>query len=122
MLTACGHANKEIKDQIINSDSLAINYFSGDGSMDTVVAIKIIRDKQIISQMVAFIGEESIKGNNKCGYDGSLHFFKMNRVIQDINFQMNDARCRQFSFLLEGKIAYTDLSQEAKRLLETLRK
>ena len=121
-LMACNHANKEIQDHITKSDSLAINYFRGDGTMDTVVAIKIIRDKQIISQMGAFVGMQSVKGNIKCGYDGSLHFFKMNQVIQDIDFQMNDANCMQFSFLLDGKIAYTGLSPEAKHLLETLRK
>ena len=122
LIMACNHANKEIKEHITNSDSLAINYFKGDGSMDTVVTIKIIRDKKIISQLAAFIGGQSVKGNSKCGYDGSLHFFKMNRIIQDIDFQMNDANCLQFSFLQDGKIAYTDLSQDAKRLLETLRK
>jgi hypothetical protein len=122
LLMACNHSNREIKEHITNSDSLAINYFGGDGSMDTVVAVKIIRDKQIISQLAAFVGGQSVKGNKKCGYDGSLHFFKMNRVIQDIDFQMKDVNCMQFSFLLDGKIAYTSLSQEAQSLLETLRK
>jgi hypothetical protein len=119
--SACNTSNEKIKEYITNSDSMAINFFKGDGTMDTVVAVKIIRDKKTINDLVALIAAKKSSGNVKCGYDGSLHFFKMNRVIQDIDFKMNDADCMQFSFSQEGKLTATKLSPEAKKLLESLR-
>jgi hypothetical protein len=119
---ACSHPNKEIKERISNSDSLAINYFKGDGTMDTVVAVKIVRDKKKIEQLAGFIAGRSVEGNYICGYDGSLHFFKMNQVIQDIDFRMNEVGCMYFSFLQYGKPQATALSQAAKELISSFRK
>lgn len=121
-LAACNTSNDKIKERITNSDSVAINYFKGDGSVDTVVAVKIIRDKKTINELATLVGAKSSFGDFKCGYDGSLHFFKMNSVIQDIDFKMNDANCMHFSFSQEGKLTATKLSPEAKQLLESLKK
>ena len=121
-LVACNHPNEAIKKQIADSDSLAINYFKGDGTMDTVVAIRIIRDKQKINQLATFISGRSVEGNYACGYDGSLHFFKMNKVIQDIDFRMKEDDCMYFTFLLNNRSQATSLSAEAKELINALRK
>lgn len=122
VLVSCKQPNKLIKERIADSDSLAINYFKGDGTMDTVVAVKIIRNKQIIQQLTEFISEEKKEINYACGLDGSLHFFKMNKVVQDIHFGMSAAGCRYFSFVLDGKPKATDLSPAAKELIASLRK
>ena len=90
--------------------------------MDTVVAVKIISDKMIITQLADLISTNAMSDIYKCGYDGSLHFFKQNKVIQDINFRMNDVNCMQFSFLQDGELAATKLTPEAKQLLESVRK
>ena len=121
-LVSCNHSNESIKERINHSDSVAINYFKGDGTMDTVVAIKIIRDQQIIAQLAGFISAQQAEMNYACGFDGSLHFFKMNKVVQDINFGMNAAGCRYFSFVLNGKSQATNLSTAAKELIASLRK
>ena len=121
-LLSCNHSNEPIKERINHSDSVAINYFKGDGTMDTVVAIKIIRDQQIIAQLAGFISAQQAEMNYACGFDGSLHFFKMNKVVQDINFGMNAAGCRYFSFVLNGKSQATNLSTAAKELITSLRK
>ena len=121
-LVSCRHSNDAISRRISNSDSVAINYFKGDGTMDTVVAIKIIRDQQIIAQLAGFISAQQAEMNYACGFDGSLHFFKMNKVVQDINFGMNAAGCRYFSFVLNGKSQATNLSTAAKELITSLRK
>jgi len=122
VLVSCNNTNEKLKERINNSDSVAINYFKGDGSMDTVVAVKIIRDRKMINKLSALIAAKKSSANFKCGYDGSLHFFKMNRVIQDIDFKMNDADCMHFSFSQEGKLTATKLSSEAKQMLESLKK
>ena len=120
--TACTNPNTKIKERINNSDSIVINYFKGDGTMDTVVAVKIVRDKKIISQLSDFIIASSAAVNLTCGYDGSLHFFKKNMVIQDIDFRMNEANCMLFTFKQEGVLVATNLSPKAKKILESIRK
>ena len=100
---------------------MAINYFKGDGSMDTVVAVKIIADKNKMNQLAKMAGG-TVADNGNCGFDGSLHFFKNNQVIQDISFRMNDPKCSQFTFRLDGKVYYTQLSTAAKELIVSFKK
>ena len=90
--------------------------------MDTVVAVKIIRDKKIITDLSTVISASAAKPDVKCGYDGSLHFFKNNMVVQDIDFRVNDAACRYFTFRQEGELKATVLSDYASRLLQAMRK
>lgn len=100
---------------------MAINWFKGDGSMDTVMAVKIIKEKNAINQLAKMAGGQ-VTESFKCGYDGTLHFFKMNKVIQDIYFRMNDDACRSFSFMLEGRHYNTNLTAEAKAVLQAIQK
>ncbi len=89
--------------------------------MDTVVTVKIIREKKEIDKLVELVSQENTGKKNRCGYDGSLHFFKQNSVVQDINFRMNDGQCMLFTFVQNGKPAATVLSKESKELLESIR-
>jgi hypothetical protein len=122
LFTACKQSNQEIKERIITADSVAVNFFPGDGSMDTVIAVKIIRDKQQITKLATLISDEKTPRDFKCGYDGSLHFFKLNKVIQDVDFRMDDNNCMYFSFLQQGRHEATRLSSEAKELISSFRK
>lgn len=90
--------------------------------MDTVLAVKIISDQPKMAQLAAMVAERPVEGNYACGYDGSLHFFKMNKVIQDINFSMNADSCMYFSFVQNGKAKATTLSKQAKELIISFRK
>lgn len=119
VFTACNKTHTALKEQIVNSDSVAINFFKGDGTMDTVVAVRIIRDKILINQLADLITEKKIDIKTNCGFDGSLHFFKMNQVIQDVNFVIQDKGCSQFSFKLitDNHWEATGLSYVAKTLL-----
>ncbi len=110
-----------IKEMISNSDSAAINFYKGDGSMDTVVNVAILRNKKDIEGLASFIGSGTTDTRN-CGYDGSVHFFKDNAVIKDIDFRMNDAGCMHFSFVMKGKLYSTKLSSTAKEFLESAEK
>jgi uncharacterized lipoprotein NlpE involved in copper resistance len=121
ILVGCNNTNEELKKQISNSDSVAINFFRGDGTMDTVIEVKIIRDKKNIQQLASFISARSSNKRYDCGVDGSLHFFKMNKVIQDVDFRMNAADCMHFSFLQKGELKASKLSDEAKELLGSMR-
>ena len=121
IISSCNQSNDLIKEQIIHSDSVAINYFKGDGTMDSVVLVKIIKNQKIIDQLTDFVSQNNRKMNYSCGVDGSLHFFKMNKVIQDVNFGMNESGCSYFSFTLQGKIQATELSSGAKDLIVSWR-
>ena len=122
VLSGCDQSNEEIKERIIDSDSVAINYFRGDGNLDTVVAVKIIRDSGKIAQLAQFISAGPSSKKQNCGYDGSIHFFKMSKVIQDVNFRMNQANCMHFSFFQNGNFKTSELSTEAKALLDSISK
>jgi hypothetical protein len=122
-LTACHTgANKNLKQLTVDADSVAINYFKGDGTFDTVVTVKIIRDKNAINKLSGLVSDKSTDPEVKCGYDGSLHFFKRDSVVADIYFRMNDEHCMLFSFLQEGKLTATVLSADAKQFLEKVQK
>jgi len=122
ILTACNRPNKKLKEQLSNADSVAINYFKGDGTMDSVVDVRVITDKNMLGDIITFVSESSAKPGKNCGYDGSLHFFKNNAVVKDIDFRMNDSTCMFFKFKQDGQQAATTLSEDARRLLRMIRK
>ncbi|CAN5407493.1 hypothetical protein BH11BAC3_BH11BAC3_43300 [soil metagenome] len=121
VLMSCNHSNKKLNKRISHSDSLAINYFKGDGTMDTVVAVRIIRDSSKMQQLTNLITESAAETKAPCGYDGSLHFFKMNQVVEDIYFRMNDENCMYFFFKEQGKNSAVELTKEAKELIISFR-
>jgi len=121
-LSSCHRSDKQLKETISNADSVAINYFSGDGKVDTVTAVKIIHDKNTMDQLAAFASASLTDIKPNCGFDGSIHFYKNDNVVQDIKFRMNDEQCMQFTFTEDGNIVATKLSQQAKDLLEAINK
>lgn len=110
-----------IKDVIAGADSVAINYFKGDGTADTVVNMIMLKDKSQISKLADYV-EAGKEEQYKCGYDGSIHIFKRHVVSQDINFTINDVQCMHFSFLLNNKLYSTKLSAEALQFIKSVNK
>lgn len=118
---SCKSSDEQLAGRIAHADSVAINYFTGDGKMDSVVAVKIVKDQKIIQQLADDIPAVRISQKAMCGYDGSVHFFKGGIVVQDIDFRMNDELCMQFSYMLNGEHRATKLSSEIKKVLAGLR-
>ena len=58
IISSCNQSNDLIKEQIIHSDSVAINYFKGDGTMDSVVLVKIIKNQKIVNQLSDFVSQK----------------------------------------------------------------
>ena len=110
-----------VKEIIAGADSVAINYFKGDGTADTVVNMVMLKDKSQINELADYI-EAAKAGQYKCGYDGSIHIFKKHVVLQDINFTVNDVQCMHFSFLLNNKLYSTKLSAEALQFIKSVNK
>lgn len=119
---SCNKAGKQLKERIVNSDSIAINFFKGDGTMDTVEAVRIIRDRKTIDELTNAVTESGKSLAGKCGVDGSLHFFKMNQVIQDVDFSLKEeGGCNQFIFLQSGHYNATAVGTEAGEILRQLK-
>ena len=120
-ISSCNRGANGLKEKIANADSVAINYFKGDGAIDTVVAVKIVKDKKSIEQLTGLITGSYSSIKNNCGYDGSVHFFKNDTVVQDIFFSSNKKDCSQFVFILNGKKETTEFTEEAKELLSAIK-
>ena len=120
VFAACTDAGKQFKERNAGADSIAINFFKTGGNMDTVTAVKIIRNKTSIDELTAMIGASATSINDTCSFDGSIHFFKNDRVIQDVFFNSSES-CRQFSFRLNGKDVATELDDKAKDFLSALK-
>ena len=71
--------------------------------------------------MVSFIDRKASK-EYKCGYDGSLIFFKGGKAVLPVVFKYKDAACRHFLFELDGKVQSTQMNQEGADFLATLEK
>jgi hypothetical protein len=118
LTSGCGREAKLLREKIAGSDSAAVNLFAGDGTMDTVVRVKIIRDKQELEQLVMALTDKLAKPISACGTDGSIHFFKYNKVIQDIDFRLRKDGCRQCIFVLDGERMCTTPASAADLLLQ----
>lgn len=110
-----------IKNVIAGADSVAINYFKGDGTADTVTNMVMLKDKSQINKLAGYV-EATKTEQYKCGYDGSIHIFKRDVVLQDINFSVNDVQCMHFSFVLNNKLFSTILSAEALQFIKSVNK
>jgi hypothetical protein len=110
-----------IKEAIVNADSVAINFFKGDGTAEVVTNMVMLKDKGQMSQLAGFV-ESGKAAQYQCGFDGSIHIFKRDVALQDIDFSMNNAQCMHFSFLLNNTIFRTKLSTEALQFIKSLNK
>jgi hypothetical protein len=115
---SCSKRADMLYEKITGSDSAAINYFRGDGAMDTVVKVKIIRDKKLLEQLAQSLSAKITTQAATCGADGSVHFFKFNKVIQDIHFRLGKNECLQCTFTLDGKRWCTQPAANLAELLQ----
>lgn len=111
-------SNNDVKEWIISSDSVAINYFKGDGSRDSVYQVVILKDKKQIESLAGYMTGSSSE-NYKCSYDGSIQFYKNRTVILDAEFRMNLSGCMHFAFVYNDKLYSTKMSEEAKQFLKS---
>ena len=117
IVSACNNTSKKLKERIAGADSIAINFFKDNGRMDTVTSVEIIRDKNEIEKLTAFITTEDASEIKNCSNNGSIHFFKNDAVIQDVFFNHGNAGCSRFQFMIDHKPAYTLMSTEAGNFL-----
>lgn len=116
---SCTRPVKELQPVLQGADSVAVNIFTGNGRMDSVRKVHIIRDAATISQLTEMICAAGTGYQPHCGSDGSLHFFRNNQVVKDVYYRLGEAPCRQFSFQLEGKWTASGLSEDAVKMISS---
>lgn len=114
---SCNNVHEQGRKIIEHSDSVAVNYFTGDGKIDSVTKVTMIKSKEDITSLENEATAATFKAEKKCGYDGSIHFFKNNRVVLDVWFKKNDEKCNAFEFTYQGKLVHTKMSKKAIELL-----
>lgn len=112
---SCSGPDKILQDRLTQVDSVAINFFSGDGSMDTVVGVTILRDRKEIDSLVKEAAQASIQVDKPCAPQASMHFFSRGQVIQDL--EVGIAGCDHLSYLHQGKRRTTSIGQSLQNRL-----
>lgn len=108
-----------IKQSFSSADSLVI-HFKNEQAGEITKTVQTAEAKAI-QRMIEFIdGKESELF--KCGYDGKMFFYGKGQKIQEVDFKMKDKTCNHFSFLLNGKLMSTKMSNEAVDFLNALEK
>ena len=108
-----------IEQNFSSSDSLVIHF--KDEQAGIVTKTVETSETSAIKKITGFI-DASATENFKCGYDGKMFFYSKGLQVQEVDFQMKDAACRHFSFLLDGKLMSTKMSNEAVSFFESLEK
>lgn len=115
----CSCKQSVIKQSFSSADSLVI-HFKNEQAGEITKTVQTAEAKAI-QRMIEFIdGKESELF--KCGYDGKMFFYGKGQKIQEVDFKMKDKTCNHFSFLLNGKLMSTKMSNEAVDFLNALEK
>lgn len=102
-----------------SADSLVIHF--KDERAGLVTKTVQTTESKAINRLVEFIDAKETEAF-KCGYDGKMFFYKSGNKIQEVDFKMRDDSCNHFSFLLNEKLRFTKMNNEAVDFLDALEK
>lgn len=98
-------------------DSLVITF--NVHNSDSIINIVNTTKKKAIRKLANFL-----KGDNtmqyKCGYDGSMVFYKKGEKLMAVVFNYTENGCRNFLYDMENILISTRMSNEAASFLESL--
>ena len=114
-----GCQSSAIKQSFSSADSLVIHF--KDEQAGIVTKTIETAEAKAISNVINFIDGAGIE-ESKCGYDGKMYFYNRGQKIQEVDFNMKADSCTHFSFLLDGKLVNTKLSNEAVDFFDALEK
>lgn len=98
-------------------DSLVITFNLPDS--DSVLKSVSTTDTKAIQKMARFLGGKEAP-LYKCGFEGSMLFFRNGQQVLPVVFKYMDKDCRHFSFDLDNKVMSTSMSAEAIDFLISL--
>lgn len=103
-----------IQTKLSESDSLIIQFFDRGALRKAAVTA----EKPAIQKLARFIGGDTLAAPACEGFDGRLIFFLKKVETQRIEFKRKE--CRHFSFSVDGKKLYTNMSDEAAVFLASV--
>ncbi|HET6768687.1 MAG TPA: hypothetical protein VFH08_14845 [Chitinophagaceae bacterium] len=108
-----------IKQSFSAADSVVIHF--KDEAAGVVTKTVQTAESKAIHRIIEFMDTKETE-QFKCGYDGKMFFYNKEQKMQEVDFKMRDPACNHFSFLLNGKMIYTKMSDEAIDFLDALEK
>jgi hypothetical protein len=117
LITGCTQSG--VRQSFSSADSLVI-YFKDERAGLVTKTVQTTESKAI-SRMIDFIDARETEAF-KCGYDGKMFFFNKGKPMQEVDFKMTNDSCDHFSFLLNNKLMYTRMNNEAVDFLDALEK
>ncbi|MBI3138044.1 MAG: hypothetical protein HYZ15_05635 [Sphingobacteriales bacterium] len=102
--------------QLSGSDSLVITFnIPGTDSVSSTVSTT---ETKAIRKIAGFLSGKQ-RNKPQCGFGGNMIFYKAGRQVQPVVFRY-DNDCRFFLYEMEGKVLYTEVSEEAAAFLKSL--
>jgi hypothetical protein len=115
-LFSCGKPSA-ISKKLSGSDSLVITFNVPDS--DSVLNMVSTTEKNAIRKLSGFLNGKPT-GQDPCGYDGNMKFYKKGLEILPVTFKFSNDSCRHFLFELDNKVMSTKMSNEASKFMKSL--
>lgn len=99
-----------VKQSFSSADSLVIHFKNE--QQGVVTKTVQTTDTKAISRVIEFIDGKTTD-QLQCNYDGKMFFFSEGKQIQEVDFNMTEKACTQFSLLINGKLISTKMNPQA---------
>ena len=115
----CSCKQSVIKQSFSAADSVVIHF--KDEQAGIITKTVQTAESKAINRIIEFMDAKGTE-QFECGYDGKIFFYNKGQRMQEVDFKMKDPACNHFSFLINGKITNTKMSNEAIDFLDALEK
>ena len=117
IFAACGGSGSAINKQLSGSDSLVINFNNPQST--TLNKTVTTTEKTAIKKLINYVDSKTSEAY-KCGYDGSMLYYKKGILTGDVSFNYSGDGCHHFISDVDGKFIPTTMSNEAANFLKSL--
>ena len=119
IILLCSCKQSGIKQSFSAADSVVIHF--KDEQAGVITKTVQTAESKAINRIIEFMDAKGTE-EFKCGYDGKMFFYNKGQQMQEVDFKTKDPACNHFSFLINGKITSTKMSNEAIDFLDALEK
>ena len=115
----CSCKQSVVRQSFSAADSVVIHF--KDEQAGIITKTVQTAESKAINRIIEFVDAKATE-QVECGYDGKMFFYNKGQKMQEVDFKMKDPACNHFSFLINGKITSTKMSDEATDFLDALEK
>ena len=122
VLIGCKQKTVKIKllPSLTDSDSAVVIYYHNPGDPRFFNMIKV-RSKHPLPVVTADVNDRVITAKDSCVTQGKIYFYGKASAVETVYFSRNKD-CMTLSFIKTGEKYFTQMSKEAKELLDSLEK